>query len=102
MWVELAGCDAGVNQAGDEKGKLDQANEKNGGAKLEPRAESELPHLKEILGSWVLRWDVSLTWYERKEVLLLSCLGRSRLLLALLLECLTLSSFGSFSISRVI
>ena len=102
MWVEPAGCDAGVNQAGDKKGKLDQANEKNGGAKLEPRAESERPHLKEILSSWVFRWDVSLTWYERKEVLLLSCLGRSRLLLALLLECLTLSSFGSFSISRVV
>ena len=102
MWVDLASCNAGVNQGGDEKGKLDQANEKNGGAKLEPRAESELPHLKEILSSWVLRWDVSLTWYERKEVLLLSCLSRSRLLLALLLECLTLSSFGSLSISSVI
>ncbi len=102
MWVELAGCDAGVNQRGDEEGKFNQANEKNGGAKLEPRAESELPHFKEIFRSWVFRGDVSLSWYKRKEVLLLGCLGRNRLLLALLLERPTLPSFGGLSISSVI
>ena len=75
MWVEPTSCNTCVNQGGNEEGKLNQANEKNGRAKLEPRAESERPHFKESLRSWTLRWDITLTWYEREEVLLLSCLG---------------------------
>ena len=94
VWVDTASCYAGVNQRGYEKGKLDKANKKNGRANLEPRAESELPHFKKSLRSWIFRRDVTLTWYEGEEVLLLSCLSRRRLLL---FQGLSLSGFGGLS-----
>ena len=65
MRVQSTSGHASVNKRCYEKYQLYKTNEENGRTYLETRTESELPHLKKGLFSWVFIWDFSLAWYKR-------------------------------------